>query len=115
MFSLGYADLIVLTSILLIAVLPAWLGARVARKAGFSRLWALPLLFPPLHAVLIWVFAFVPWPVLHRTNSHSSSTVGLRPQCPRCATAYDASDYRSDVATVYCSQCGAELPRGKAL
>jgi hypothetical protein len=114
MFSLGYPELIIVTVILLFMVVPAWLGARVARKAGFSRAWALALLLLPLHAVLIWIFAFVPWPALERTNSDGSSTVGLRPQCPRCATAYDLNDYRSDVATIYCSQCGGELPRGKA-
>jgi hypothetical protein len=70
MFSLGYPELIILTVILLFAVLPVWFGARIARKAGFSRAWGLALLLPPLHAVLIWVFAFVPWPGLDRTSSH---------------------------------------------
>ena len=114
MFKLGYPELLILTGIFLLAVLPAWFGARVARKAGFSRSWAVLMVFLPVHAVLIWIFAFVPWPALEGTNSQRSSGVDLRLQCPRCATTYDPSDYRSDVATIYCSACGAELRRGEA-
>jgi len=68
MLGLGAPELIILATILIAAILPAWLGARVAKKAGFSQLWAELLLFIPLHPVLLWIFAFVPWPALERTK-----------------------------------------------
>ncbi len=39
-----------------------WLLARICRKAGFSGWWALTSLFPPVFAIMIWVFAFADWP-----------------------------------------------------
>jgi len=69
---LGAPEFIILATILIAAIVPAWLGARVAKKAGFSQAWAVLLLFIPLHAVLLWIFAFVPWPALEPTKSHRS-------------------------------------------
>jgi len=74
MFGLGYQEFLIILIILVVLGLPsALLGARVARRAGFSRAWALLLMVPPLHFVMIWIFAFVPWPTLDpRATSRTS-------------------------------------------
>lgn len=41
-------------------IIPAW---RIAGKAGFPGALSLLLLVPLLGIVLIWVFAFIRWPV----------------------------------------------------
>lgn len=35
---------------------------QIAKKAGYSRYWALLLVFPGFNVVLIWVFSFLKWP-----------------------------------------------------
>lgn len=44
------------------AVLCFWIGGNIARKAGFSRWLSLLLLVPLVNIVIIWMFAFSPWP-----------------------------------------------------
>ncbi len=68
MLGLGAPEFVILATILIAAIVPAWLGARVAKKAGFSRAWGVLLLFIPLHVVLLWILAFVHWPALERTR-----------------------------------------------
>ena len=70
---IGAPELLILATIVIAGVVPVWLGARVANKAGFSRAWALLLLFIPLHPILLWIFAFVPWPALESTNKKGMS------------------------------------------
>ena len=45
-------------------VLWAWRGGMVAKRAGYSRWWGLPMLLPPCTIVLAWWFAFRPWPAM---------------------------------------------------
>jgi len=44
-------------------IVPGW---RIAQKAGFAGAWSLLLLVPLLNLIIIWVFAFVPWPNIAR-------------------------------------------------
>lgn len=41
-----------------------WLGYRILQKAGFDGRWVLVLLVPVVNIVMIWIFAFSPWPKL---------------------------------------------------
>lgn len=45
---------------LLFLYIPAW---RIVRKAGYPGALSLLLLVPVLNIVMLWVFAFVRWPV----------------------------------------------------
>jgi hypothetical protein len=44
-------------------LVPAW---RIAAKAGFPGALSLLLIVPLLNIVLIWIFAFIKWPVEKR-------------------------------------------------
>ena len=55
--------LIFLLVLLPLLLLWFWILARICRKAGFSGWWSLTSLFPPLFAIMIWVFALADWPV----------------------------------------------------
>ncbi len=48
--------------ILFIFLIPLFVFGPVARKAGYSRWWALLLAIPIINIVLIWAFAFIKWP-----------------------------------------------------
>lgn len=43
----------------IVTVFPFW---NILRKAGFSGWWSFLSLVPLLNLVLLWVFAFTPWP-----------------------------------------------------
>jgi hypothetical protein len=49
--------------VLLSFYIPAW---RIVSKAGFHGALSLLLLVPLVNMVMLWVFAFVPWPVEQR-------------------------------------------------
>lgn len=49
--------------VLLLIVLFQWPFWRIARKAGFPGALSLLLLIPLLNIIMIWVFAFVEWPI----------------------------------------------------
>jgi hypothetical protein len=49
--------------VLLTFYIPAW---RIVSKAGFHGVLSLLLLVPLVNIVMLWVFAFVPWPVEQR-------------------------------------------------
>jgi len=83
MFGLGLPDFIILATILMAGIVPAWLGARVAKKAGFHRAWSLLLLFIPLHVVLLWIFAFAPWPSLESKPDQRDDLTGAVPDAAR--------------------------------
>jgi uncharacterized membrane protein YhaH (DUF805 family) len=46
---------------LLILGISIWLGALIARKAGFSGWWGVTQVIPIVNLIMIWVFAFVEW------------------------------------------------------
>lgn len=50
---------------LLMFYIPAW---RIVSKAGFHGALSLLLLVPLVNVVMLWVFAFVPWPVERRKD-----------------------------------------------
>jgi hypothetical protein len=52
-----------LVIVLLTFYIPAW---RIVSKAGFHGALSLLLLVPLVNIVMLWVFAFVPWPVEQR-------------------------------------------------
>ena len=70
MFGFGLPELMLILTLVVGFILPAWFAARVARKAGFSWLWAIPAIIPVfyIYIVTIWVFAFVPWPAIDRAE-----------------------------------------------
>ena len=65
------------------------------------------------------VVAFAIWYSYLNRSKRVKATYGLRDsevsgeqrRCPQCLTAYNIQDYRADVPTIYCSGCGARLPR----
>ena len=57
--------------VLITAVFYLWLHARILHKAGYSRLWSLVMILPPVNIVMIWVFAFADWPALNRQKEIS--------------------------------------------
>ena len=48
--------------IIFIFIIPLLVFGPVAKKAGFSRWWALLLAIPLVNVVVVWVFAFIKWP-----------------------------------------------------
>lgn len=44
--------------------IPIMLAARVLRRAGFSRWWALLVLVPVVNLIGLWLFAYVRWPAV---------------------------------------------------
>ncbi len=52
----------------LFAVFCLWLGYRILEKAGFEGWWTLVLLIPVINIIMIWYFAFNPWPNLPIEN-----------------------------------------------
>ena len=49
--------------VLFFVVLFQWPFWRIVRKAGFPAALSLLLLIPIVNIVVIWVFAFIKWPV----------------------------------------------------
>lgn len=41
-----------------------WLGTRILDKAGFHKAYVLFLLLPVVNIIMLWYFAFTPWPNL---------------------------------------------------
>ncbi|MEI6547551.1 MAG: hypothetical protein WCN85_11095 [Burkholderiales bacterium] len=44
--------------------IPILMAARVLRRAGFSRWWALLVLVPVVNLVGLWLFAYIRWPAV---------------------------------------------------
>ncbi len=61
--AIGFLELFMLAGILLVILPILFLFAPVAIKAGFSGWWAILLFVPFLNVVIIWLFAFIDWPV----------------------------------------------------
>jgi hypothetical protein len=49
---------------LLLLAVPLLMIARVLRRAGFSRGWALLVLVPVVNLVALWLFAYARWPAV---------------------------------------------------
>lgn len=50
-----------------IIAIPILIFAPILKKAGFSKWWSICILIPIVNLLLIWVFAFIEWPVENRT------------------------------------------------
>lgn len=73
----------------------AFFGWRIAARAGFSPLWGLTALVPPLGILALWYLAFSPWSrdqVGHERRS-SDGAYGRR---RHTASAYARTETRSD-------------------
>jgi hypothetical protein len=106
MFGLGIQEF---AMIVVIGLLPGWLVARIAAKAGHSKLWGIPAALPLVHIVVIWALACAEEPNEIETRAPEVAVRSLR--CPQCSADYDLADYRPDLTEIYCSSCGATLPR----
>ncbi len=104
----------------LVVVLPVW---KIFAKAGFSgeRWFSLGMAIPLVNIITLFYLASADWPVRREldrlkagTPRGSGSAAGML-TCPQCSTAYNPTDYRSDVRVIICSTCKAELPRPEAL
>jgi len=58
--AVGAFSLIIILVAFLIYIIPAW---RIVSKAGFPGALSLLMLVPVVNLILLWVFAFVEWPV----------------------------------------------------
>lgn len=47
-------------------LLPLLIFGPIARKAGFSIWWSLLMLLPLINIAVVWIFAFIKWPVEER-------------------------------------------------
>ena len=65
-------DIIFLVLLLVILVIPFLVFGPVAKKAGFSRWWALLVYLPLVNVVMLWVFAFMEWPAQKTHNLPAS-------------------------------------------
>jgi uncharacterized membrane protein YhaH (DUF805 family) len=54
--------------ILGIIAIPFILFVPILRKAGFSVWWSLCFFIPVIDIILVWVFAFIEWPVQKEHN-----------------------------------------------
>lgn len=45
-------------------------------------------------------------------GSATAQAVPIGPHCPACLAPFRHEDYRADAEHIFCSRCGAELPRG---
>lgn len=52
-------ELIVIAVFVLFAIL---VFGPIAKKAGYSRWWALLMAIPVVNIIVIWVFSFIKWP-----------------------------------------------------
>jgi uncharacterized membrane protein YhaH (DUF805 family) len=43
-------------------------AARIVRRAGYSGWWALLMTIPGVNIVAFWIFAFIRWPALDRSQ-----------------------------------------------
>ena len=66
MMGLGFKELSIILVILALLVFPLVLIARICTKAGFSSSFsgwfAVLSVLPLVNLILLWIFAFIPWP-----------------------------------------------------
>jgi hypothetical protein len=41
---------------------------KIIRKAGFSGWWVITVFIPLVNLIMLWVFAFVRWPIENKTG-----------------------------------------------
>ena len=68
MFGIGPAELFIIVVILFIILIPVWFTGKILAKAGFSSWFALITLIPFVNVIALWVFAFIQWPNVDKTN-----------------------------------------------
>lgn len=68
MFGIGPAELFIILVILFIILIPVWFTAKILAKAGFSSWFAFITLIPFVNIIALWVFAFIQWPKVDKTN-----------------------------------------------
>ncbi len=64
-------QLIILLGIIAIPIL---IYSPILNKAGFSRWWSLCIFIPVVNLLMVWVFAFIEWPVEKEHNNSSNLT-----------------------------------------
>ncbi len=65
--------IILLVGIVVIFVLPAWLGVKVASRAGFAPASGILLGVPLVSLVTLWVWAFRSWPLLDQARGKTGA------------------------------------------
>jgi hypothetical protein len=63
--------LILLVVLVLVLSIPYYVYGPVAAKAGFSKWWSLLMIVPVVNVLLVWVFAYIQWPVNGRPSLSS--------------------------------------------
>ena len=56
-------SLLLLIIMILVFIIPVLVFGPIAKKAGYSKLWSLVFFVPILNIIIVWVFAFIKWPV----------------------------------------------------
>ena len=54
--------------LLVVIAIPFILFTPILRKSGFSAWWSLCFFIPVINVMLVWVFAFIEWPVQKEHN-----------------------------------------------
>ena len=49
--------------LLVFFIIPILIFGLIAKKAGYSKLWSLLFFVPIINVFIVWVFAFIKWPV----------------------------------------------------
>ena len=65
MFGFGISEIIFISPILILLVLPFW---KIFSKAGFSGWWSLSVLLPIINLLAIYILAFSKWPIYKRMS-----------------------------------------------
>ncbi len=60
-----------------IIAIPFILFTPILRKAGFSAWWSLCFFIPVVNVVLVWVFAFIEWP-MQKEHNKSLNRIGAK-------------------------------------
>ena len=56
-------SLLLILVVFFLLLLPVLVCDPVAKKAGYSRWWALIMCLPVANVIMVWFFAFSKWPV----------------------------------------------------
>ena len=65
MFGFGILEIIIISPILILLVLPFW---KIFSKAGFSGWWSLSIFLPIINILAIYILAFSKWPIYKRIS-----------------------------------------------